>query len=82
MGFATSGKTGRSVLWVGPLHGDVAHFCVRRRSGLREVGRGVRPTAGLGCPWLTWDVAAASEQPVSPGSLPVLKLLERLKMEK
>lgn len=43
---------------------------------------GPRPAAGLACPWLTWDVAAASGQPVSPGSLPVLEFLERLKMEK
>lgn len=64
--------------------GDTAHVCVRRRSGLRGRAEGRGPQLAGAPPRgrLTCDMAAASGQPVSPGSLPVLGFLERLKTEK
>lgn len=49
-----------------------------------EGGTGPSPQLGCAIPGsqLTWTVTAASGEPVSPGSLPVLEFLERLTMEK
>lgn len=49
-----------------------------------ERGGGRSPQLGCAIPGsrLTWTVTAASGEPVSPGSLPVLGFLERLKTEK